>query len=122
MTVRGGRKTPLYDLKTAQATEPVVYGPCVARANTTLRLDDPKKVYDFIVKLFRSLTAEDFSEVVLMPRANAQPLHGDVYGKVHGGYLWYIKVHVSAATLIMSCHEAEHDMTLANGKQRRRPR
>ena len=79
---------------------------------------------EHVTKLFRSLKDEDFAYVEVMPQKTGGPRLGDVYGKKDAYGLWFIKFEFdgSTTTVILSCHEAEHDIELADGRTLRSKR
>ena len=115
MSVRGGRETPRHNLKAARANLLEISPPCLKKANDVFQIDEPVKLRRQVVALFHSLVETDFCHVEKMGETRRGPLEGDVYGKVVDEVLWFIKIRVVKKTVIMSCHEAERDLTLANG-------
>lgn len=51
-----------------------------------------------------------------MQAATGRTINCDVYGKKDDIGIWYIKFAVVDSTLLFSCHLAENDMELKNGK------
>ena len=90
---------------------------CVSKANQVLMVT-AVEAQRHVERLFKSLTADDFAHVETM--RGPPTILGDVYGKIDEHALWFIKIHCEADTLIMSCHEADHDIVLANGARLRR--
>lgn len=109
-----------YDLCAAQQGALQIPRSCVAKANVLVMLEKEIEVRRHIRSLFLSLVPEDYAYTQIMQRRAGQPLQGDVYGKVDEHGLWFIKFHVDGATVIMSCHEAEHDIKLLDGRILRR--
>lgn len=112
-----------YDLEVAKKAEIVIGSSCVEKAKALLLTGD-LEVRRHIRGLFLGLTTADFAYVETMRPRAGRAIHGDVYGKKDELGLWFIKISYDGAarTLIMSCHEAEHDIQLANGRILRRPR
>lgn len=119
MVVRN--QTRRYDLAAAQraakTVEPQIGTSCARGALVLLGETDPELARRHILKLFRSLVPGDFAHVEPMPQRVGRPLLGDVYGKRDAHGLWFIKLTFDGTTqtVIMSCHEAEHAVLLANG-------
>ncbi len=115
-----GHRPPRYDLRAAQQTDLEISESCIRRAGQSLIRDRPIEVERYMRSLFRTLTPADFAHVeVIRPRAG-RVIRGDVYGKRNSDILWFIKFRVTGSTILMSCHEAEHDLTLADGRVLRR--
>lgn len=71
-----------------------------------------------IEDLLKSLTELDFAEQAVMRPKDGGVLYGDVYGKRDEFGVWFIKFSFSGGTttVIMSCHEAELPLKLADGR------
>ena len=114
-------QTRRHDLAAAQraakAVEPQIGASCARRALVLLGETDPKLARRHILKLFRALVPGDFAHIEAMQQRAGRPLYGDVYGRRDAHGLWFIKLTFdgSTQTVIMSCHEAEHPIRLANG-------
>lgn len=114
-------RTPRYDLAAAQraakTVEPQIGTSCARKALVLLGETDPKLARRHILKLFRALVPGDFAHVERMEQRVGRPLHGDVYGRRDAHGLWFIKLTFDGGTqtVIMSCHEADHPIRLANG-------
>ena len=94
------------------------------KANQLLRTDNAE-TRRHIVALFLGLTSADFCHrAPPMRPKHGGVLLGDVYGKQDDFGLWFVKFtfDARATTVILSCHEAEHDLELANGSVLRKPR
>lgn len=64
---------------------------------------------------------EDFAHAQSMPQRSGLPRYGDVYSKADQYGIWFIKFEFAdGVTLIMSCHEAEHPIMLADGRTLRK--
>jgi hypothetical protein len=109
---------PRYDLAKAKRAQFRMDVKIVERANADLRLDDLDEVRKFIENAVKSLRANDFAKVELMKQRVGKPRYGDVYGKVIDDLVWFIKIEFEdgITTVVMSCHEAEHPLELANGR------
>lgn len=110
-------RTPRYDLAAAQAA-PIQLGSSQARRTAGDLGGDLPAARNFIEKLLKSLRPEDFAHVENMPQSVGQPLHGDVYGKRSNGKVWFIKFWFEDGntTVLMSCHEPERPLELADGR------
>lgn len=110
-------KKPRYDLLAAQKeTNIEIPTHCVTRANELLRGSDIE-ARRYIDRLFRSLLPADFARTQEMAGVKGVRLYGDVYGKVDEYLdLWFIKFSFEERTVIMSCHPAERDLELADGR------
>jgi hypothetical protein len=114
---------PRFDLAAAQAAQHVRTSTgCRDAANAFLQFHDPKQIANYITKLFKLLTPSDFSHVQPMYPRFGGVLYGDVYGKIDKYGLWFIKFEFDKQTNtnIMSCHVAEHDISLADGRTLRK--
>jgi hypothetical protein len=68
-------------------------------------------------KLVSELDETDFAWVETFQQGAARrAVNCDVYGKKDDLGVWYIKFAVVNTTLLFSCHLAENDMELKNGK------
>lgn len=117
-------RKPRYDLATAQRARLMIGGASVRRANEILQWDDQRAVDGYIRDLFRSLTPGDFAHTQRMPQPSGPPRYGDVYGKANAEGVWFIKFELTGTTttLLMSCHEPERPLELADGRTLRPPR
>lgn len=90
-----------------------------------------KKVADFVGcertseasaharRIIESLEHSDFSDNWSTVSSDGRQVVADVYGKVDSFGLWYVKFRIHNGRLgVMSCHEAEDDIILANGERR----
>jgi hypothetical protein len=110
-------RKPRYDLVQAQNATIQISRGCVDRANQILDTD-PNEVRRYITDLMRCLEPADFAHTELMPQRVGKPRFGDVYGKANDEALWFVKFEFdgSTTTVMMSCHEAEHPIELADGR------
>lgn len=111
-------RKPRYDLGVAQRARLFIGRSSLSRANETLQWDDLGAVERYVLELFQSLTPGDFAHVEAMPQRSGLPRYGDVYGKANREGVWFIKFELTTTTtttLIMSCHEPERPLELANG-------
>jgi hypothetical protein len=70
-----------------------------------------------IRQLVSELDATDFAWVETFQQGAARrTVNCDVYGKKDDLGVWYIKFAIVNTTLLFSCHLAENDMELKNGK------
>ena len=109
-------RPPRYDLDAAQRADVEISTTCVRKANETLILDREQAARRYVRDLFLSLVPGDFAHVEVMRPKAGRVIQGDVYGKVDSHGLWFIKFQLDVRTVIMSCHEAEHDLKLADGR------
>ena len=109
-------KRPRYDLAAAKRSVIEIGTSCARRASATLGGNE-NEARRHIRKLFKSLSSSDFAHVETMPSRGGPPLFGDVYGKRDAYGVWFIKFMYdgTTTTVIMSCHEAEHPIQLADG-------
>jgi hypothetical protein len=114
-------RKPRYDLVAAQAANLQVSESCLRRANDALLFDRPQDARAFIRQLFGALQACDFVESVRLRRRSGPPAVADVYGKRWEELIWYVKFEFDGrtTTLLYSCHEAEHPLKLADGRELR---
>lgn len=114
-------KRPRYDLAQAQKGTLQVPKGCARKAAVFFNLDLDLAT-KHIGKLFKSLTAADFAYVATMRGDDGKPFYGDVYGKRDKHCVWFIKIrHVNGTTtIILSCHAAEADLPLADGRTLRK--
>lgn len=112
-------KKPRYDLEQAKKVAIQIGTSCVRKAWTSMPTATDTEVRKHIRQLFMSLTVEDFAHTETMRGYDGAAMFGDVYGKTDEFGLWFIKVRSEgkATTIIMSCHEAEHAITLASGRR-----
>lgn len=113
---------PRHPLATAQRPKPLISRKCAEAAALFMGEDDWKVGEKQVERLVKSLVPRDFSHTSRMGDPNKKPIFGDVYGKVDRYGLWYIKIGRSdgVTTVVMSCHEAEHDIPVAGGRTLRR--
>lgn len=115
------RSGPLHSLSKVQAD---IALPTFAFASGVIRnlragIGDwsEKECRSQIRKLISELNAEDFAWIETIRHASTkQTINCDVYGKKDVGGVWYIKFAVVGSALLFSCHLAENDMELKNGK------
>ena len=114
---------PRYDLVEAQRREVRIPKACVGKANQLLGMDDTA-ARQHIQDLFLSLVPADFAHVEVMSPKHGGKLLGDVYGKRDDFGVWFVKFHCQeeTTTVILSCHETEQDLPLADGRTLRRGR
>lgn len=112
---------PRYDLAAAQKAAAEIGTSCARRACATLGRDE-HAARKHIRKLFKSLRQSDYAHTEQMQQQAGRPRYGDVYGKRDEYGVWFIKFEYDRATgtVIMSCHEAEHPIELADGRTLRK--
>jgi len=117
-------RKPHYDLAASQraAFIQIPQGSAV-RANHVLR-GDITLAEQYIRRLFMELRPEDFAHVETMRPRAGRVIIGDVYAKQDAAALWFIKFRFDGqtTTVILSCHEAEHPIELADGRTLRGPK
>lgn len=87
----------------------------IEKANQLLNMS-PDQARKHVRRLILSLLPEDFAYQEPMQLSWNGRVMADVYGKKDRFGLWFIRFHVEDGTpRFLSCHESEHDMTLANG-------
>jgi hypothetical protein len=114
-------RRPRYDLAAARRSRIEIGTSCARRACATLGGSEAA-ARRHIDKLFKSLSSNDFAHVASM-HPNAGPaIHADVYGKRDEHAVWFIKFTYDGktTTVIMSCHEAEQPIELADGRTLRK--
>lgn len=115
---------PRFDLARIQAGPIRASQSCVTKASHLLMTGD-LEARDYIDELVRSLLPADFVRPDVIRPRSGRAIHADVYGKRDAVGLWYIKLTYLADVAIaevLSCHEAEHDLTRADGRVLRRDR
>jgi hypothetical protein len=118
-------RRPRFNLELAKkATQFQISTSCARKANELLLFASDFDVRAYIKALFKGLAAADFAHVERMRGQTGATIYGDVYGKQNELGLWFVKLSYDgrSGTLIMSCHEAEHDIELADGRTLRRRR
>ncbi|HEX7600975.1 MAG TPA: hypothetical protein VF316_05190 [Polyangiaceae bacterium] len=116
---------PRYDLEAAKKAPDIqISTSCARKANEVLLCASDSEARKYIRGLFQTLTPADFAHVQPMRGASGPTIYGDVYGKKDEFGLWFFKFSFdgTTTTVIMSCHEAEHDITLADDRTLRKPR
>lgn len=119
-------REPRFNLEQAKkASQIQIATSCARKANALLLYETDSEVREYIKALFKDLSAADFAHVEQMRGQTGATIYGDVYGRENEHGLWFVKLSYDSetGTAIMSCHEAEHDIELANGRtlRRRRP-
>jgi hypothetical protein len=109
---------PRYGLQAAQAAQVRIGTSCARRAADTLGITSIEEARDHATVLFRSLVPSDFAHCEHMRADDGSVFYGDVYAKRDEITVWFIKFEFdgSATTVVLSCHEAEHPITLADGR------
>ena len=110
-------RSPRYELAAARRSQIEIGTSCARRACAVLGGNEAA-ARRHINRLFKSLTAADFAHVQLMRPKAGPAIHADVYGKRDEYAVWFIKFIYDGktTTVIMSCHEAEQPIELADGR------
>lgn len=122
VTRRSG--SPRFDLIAAQGAAAVrISDSCARRAAQALHVESINEARAYALSLLKSLAPSDFAHCEHMTGHDGATFYGDVYGKRDDVTLWFIKIGFDGktTTIVMSCHEAEHGIQLADGRTLRLP-
>jgi hypothetical protein len=119
----GQSRSPRFDLAAAQKAAVRIGDACARRAAQALQVESIDEARAHALALFKSLVPSDFAHCEHMRGRDGSTRYGDVYGKRDDVTLWFIKIEFDGktTTIVMSCHEAEHGIQLADGRTLRLP-